>query len=42
MATSQLITGRGISRFDLNSLIFLLSFGEFIFPTLPSHGNDIS
>ena len=28
MATSHLMTGRYIPHFDLNSLIFLLSFGE--------------
>ena len=41
MATSHLMTGRYIPHFDLNSLIFLLSFGE-IFHTLPRHVNDIA
>ena len=41
MATSDLMRGRYILHFGLNSLISTLSFGE-IFHTLPRHGNDFA
>ena len=41
MVSSHLMTGRYIPHFDLNSLIFLLSFGE-IFHISPHYRNDIA
>ena len=41
MATSHLMTGRYILILGLNSLIFILSFGEFFY-SLPHYGNDIA
>ena len=41
MATSHLMTGRYTPIFRLNSLIFIVFFGE-VSCSLPHYGNDIA
>ena len=41
MATSHVMTGRYIPIFRPNSLIFILSSGDFFY-SLPHYGNDIA